>query len=276
MDDEHAGAESSLPPLVNAHTHCADAGVHPTPRMTIEELVAPPDGLKHRYLRETPREVLVEDMRRYSDLSRSNGISKFVDFREGGIEGVKMLREASPDAFIMGRPVSPEFDPEEMASLLEAADGIGLPSLTDMGRKYTEACADAAHKARKPFAIHVSERIREDIDFILKLKPTFVVHMAQATRWDLSLCADFDVPVVICPRSNSFFGIAPPIFDMIDAGVPLALGTDNAMLCDPDLVAEMAELATLLSIDDLNPGLARDILVDGSALMARKLGLKLD
>ena len=264
-----------LPPLINAHTHCADAGVRPSPGMSLEELVAPPDGLKHRYLRETPREVLMSDICCYSELSKRNGIHRFIDFRENGIEGARMLREASKEAFILGRPVSPVFDPEEMESLLDAADGIGLPSLTDCGRDYTEACADAARRCGKPFAIHVSERVREDIEFILSLGPAFVVHMNQATDRDLRMCAEADVPVVVCPRSNRYFGMAPPIDRMIDAGVSIALGSDNAMLCSPDLRPEALLVSQQLGRRNTTETALR-ILSEGSRTMAERLRIPVD
>ena len=263
----------TMPPLVNAHTHCADAGVHPSPGMTLEELVAPPDGLKHRYLRETPRGRIVGDMRRYAEESRRNGISRFVDFREGGAEGCRMLREASSDAFVMGRPVSPVFDPSEMDDILSVADGIALPSVTDMERSYVERCADAARKAGKPFAIHASERIREDMEFILSLEPAFVVHMVAATDRDLRMTADAGVPVVVCPRSNAYFGIAAPVVRMADAGITLALGTDNAMLCSPDLRPEALMVSRMLSDAGRDPSDAVAILRDGSAAIAERLGI---
>ena len=263
-----------LPPLINAHTHCADAGVRPAPGMSLEDLVAPPDGLKHRYLRETPRDVLVSDMRSFSELSHRNGIRAFVDFRENGVEGARMLREASGDAFIMGRPVSPEFNPEEVETLLKIADGIGLPSLTDCGREYTERCAEAARRCGKPFAIHASERVREDMEFIITLEPAFVVHMNQATDSDLRMCADADVPVVVCPRSNRYFGMVPPVSRMLDAGVRIALGTDNAMLCPPDLRPEALFLSGL--VPDDGPGTALRILAEGSAAIAGRLGIPID
>jgi cytosine/adenosine deaminase-related metal-dependent hydrolase len=48
-----------------------------------------------------------------------------------------------------------------------------------------------------------------------------------------------DLPVVVCPRSNMFFGMVPPLARMVKAGVTVALGTDNAMIHQPDLFVEM-------------------------------------
>ncbi len=227
-----------VPSLVDAHTHCADAGARPVPGMTLEELVAPPNGLKHRYLRETPRDVLVRDMAEFGRRAEANGIGAFVDFREGGAEGCRMAREACPSAVILGRPVSPEYDCNEVEEILSVADGIALPSLSDVDRRYAEKVAEQTRRAGKAFAIHVSERVREDIDAVLAMEPAFVVHMVEATDPDLRKCADSDVPIAVCPRSNRFFGKVPPLARMRAAGCTVAMGTDNAMLCSPDLRPE--------------------------------------
>ena len=263
-----------LPPLIDAHTHCADAGVHPPQGMSLWELVAPPDGLKHRYLRDTPRETLVRDMAEFSERARSNGIAGFVDFREGGPDGCRMLREASPHAFILGRPVSPSFNSMEMDELLSVADGLGLPSISDMGEAYIEKCAEAAHAAGKPFAIHVSERVREDIETILGLDPAFVVHMVQSTDADLRACADAGVPVVVCPRSNRYFGMEPPVVRMLDAGVAVSIGTDNAMLCSPDLRPEALIVSEMLGKSGRDPSDAIRILASGSETVRRRIGME--
>lgn len=235
-----------LTDTVDMHTHCADYGLEVPPGISLEDLVAPPDGLKHRYLRSTPPDVLEASMRRFAADSRSSGSATFVDFREGGAEGCRMLRRSAPDAVILGRPTAPEFDPEEVASILETADGIGIPSPSDMDWGYIEAVADAVRDERRIFAIHVSERVREDIDFVLSLDPAFVVHMCEADDDDLAKCAEAEVPVVVCPTSNAYFGKACPASRVLSNGADLALGTDNGMLCRPDMLDEAEVLRGVL------------------------------
>lgn len=58
--------------------------------------------------------------------------------------------------------------------------------------------------------------------------------------------ADADVPVVVCPRSNMFMGKAPPLSRMLDAGLRLALGSDNFMNCDGDMRSESEMMARIL------------------------------
>ncbi len=235
-----------LADTVDMHTHCADYGLSVPPGMSLTDLVAPPDGLKHRYLREAPPSVIEGSMVRFGSDSRVSGSAAFVDFREGGLEGCRMLRRSVPEAVVLGRPVSPEFDPEEVAAILEVADGVGLPSASDMDWGYIEAVADAVRDARGIFAMHASERIREDIDFVLSLDPAFVVHMCEADDDDLAKCAEAEVPVVACPTSNAYFGKACPAARVISNGADLALGTDNGMLCGPDMLDEAAVLESVL------------------------------
>ncbi len=239
--------------VLNMHTHCADYGLRIPEGMGLQELVAPPNGLKHRYLRETPPDVLRESMSRFSDDSMKAGSLSFVDFREGGEEGCRLLRSASPGAVILGRPVSKELDTAEVEGILDVADGIGISSISDMDHRYIEAVADIVRERRKVFAIHASERVREDIDFVLSLDPAFVVHMCEATDSDLAKCAEAEVPIVVCPTSNMYFGKAPPIARAQAAGADLALGTDNGMLCPPDMFSEAAAFAEAATMQGGDP-----------------------
>jgi cytosine/adenosine deaminase-related metal-dependent hydrolase len=244
---DHAGV--ILPKLIDTHTHCADAGVKVGPGMTLEELVAPPNGLKHRYLKETPRETIMEGMKKFGRTAERNGIGTFIDFREGGLDGVLMAKQACGSAVILGRPLSGVYDSSEVDSILSVADGIALSSISDIDLGYAEKVADAAHKAHKAFAIHCSERVREDIDAVLSLSPDFIVHMCEATDSDLRKCADAGIPISVCPRSNIFFGKNPPLLRMKNAGCTVAMGTDNAMLCTPDLRPEAGLFYDLLNRD---------------------------
>lgn len=227
-----------VPSLVNSHTHCADGGLKIGPGMTLEELVAPPDGLKHKYLEGADDDSLKENMRDFAAESQRCGIGAFIDFREGGAHGCRLLRDAAPQAVILGRPVSKEYDPNEIADILSVADGIGISSVSDIDHRYIENIADQTRREGKIFAVHASERIREDIDLILSFDPAFVVHMTEATDSDILKCAEQDVSVVVCAGSNSYFGIVPPIKRILEKGAKIAIGTDNAMLRSPDMRSE--------------------------------------
>lgn len=235
-----------MPGVTDTHTHVADAGLRLDRRYGLEELVAPPNGLKHRYLRDTPKEKLIADMKGYVGRLVAGGVSRFYDFREGGVEGARMLRSVSDRAVVLGRPESKEFDINEIEDLLKVADGVGLPSITDMDHQYIEAIADVVHRKRKIFALHVSERIREDFEYVLSLEPNLVVHMVRATDADMKRCADAGTLVSVCPSSNLYFGAEPPVARMLRAGMNITLGTDNGMLFpSADIFAELGLLGSL-------------------------------
>jgi cytosine/adenosine deaminase-related metal-dependent hydrolase len=171
-----------------------------------------------------------------------NGISRFIDFREGGLEGAKLLagvKRGGATPSIMGRPKGHVFDREEVEGILKVADGIGVSSMLDWPYEELRAVAELTRSRGKRFALHCSERVREDIDLVLDLNPSFLVHMVEATSGDLELCKGANVPIVVCPRSNMFYGKVPPLAKMVRCGVDLALGTDNAMTALPDMVTEM-------------------------------------
>ena len=232
-----------LPGLWNAHTHLGDAVVTQELKGNLEELVAPPHGLKHRVLARAKDEAVIAAMRRAMATMLRTGTTGFSDFREGGVKGLKLLYAAQTGlplgGVALGRPAGLAYDPREVSALLRAADGLAVSSYVDWPEGELEEVAADVRRARKIFAIHCSERIREDIDKVLDLSPSFLVHMVQATDADLERTADAGVPIVVCPRSNAFFGLAPDIPRMLRAGIELRLGTDNAMINVPSVLREM-------------------------------------
>lgn len=237
-----------VPAPVNAHTHVADACLRGRPGKpaTVPELVGP-GGWKQRELASAGHDELRQGVIRYVDEMAAVGTTRFIDFRETGLAGVTFLRSLSKDLavqpFIMGRPTGFTFNDTEAVGLLREVDGIGLSALRDFPRRQdAEAWAEAAHKAGKPFAMHASEAKREDIEDVLALEPEFLVHCTQATDDDLDAVADDGVTVVVCPRSNAHYGMKTPLHRLREAGVAVAIGTDNGMLNDGDLLAELALL----------------------------------
>ena len=231
--------------LCNCHTHLGDAFISlPERDWTVEELVAPPDGYKHRRLLEASHDEVIEGMRGALTEMREGGITHFIDFREGGIAGVELLDEAlqtveNITGIIMARPREHDYDEAEMEELLRSADGIGVSSAADWDYGELEKVAIHTRQRGKLFALHASETVREDIDAVLALQPSFLVHLCRATEEDLQAVAAAGVPGVVCPRANAFFGLRPPVERMLELDIPLLLGTDNAMLVSPDIREEM-------------------------------------
>lgn len=237
-----------VPSPVNAHTHVADTCLRDVPGKppTVAELVGP-GGWKQRHLAAARTEEMAAGVHRYTEEMAAVGTSRFIDFREGGLAGVRFLRSLSDDLplrpVILGRPLRNTFDDAEAKALLAEADGIGLSALRDFEEASdVEAWADACRRARKPLALHASEAKREDIGAILALQPRFLVHCSQATKADLEAVADAGVTVVVCPRSNAHYGMKTPLDRMLAAGVDVAVGTDNGMLQDGNLLADVALL----------------------------------
>jgi len=228
---------------INSHTHIGDAFIKlPKRRYSIEELVAPPNGYKHGMLEKASREEIIEGMKKAIEIMEKVNTKAFVDFREGGIEGIKMLHEALKDkklkAIILGRPKEMKYDENEIKRILSISHGIGLSSIYDWD-KSIEKIAEDVHSSNKIFAIHVSEARRENIDEVIKLKPYFIVHMCKASPKDIEKIAEENIPVVVCPRANAFFGLKPKVELMLKHGIKLMLGTDNAMIVKPDILKEM-------------------------------------
>jgi cytosine/adenosine deaminase-related metal-dependent hydrolase len=250
-----AGKGTILPAFVNAHTHIGDSAVRldPKKKYTFEELVAPPNGYKHRTLAGMRKAELVDGIRESHRTMLESGTSHFMDFREGGIRGVKLLKDAisrnPPGCTILGRPAGMNYDLEEVSWILKDTDGLGLSAVSDWEYPELEKLSSHARREGKIFAMHASERVREDIDKVLGLKPRFVVHMLEATESDLERCADANTPVVICPRSNHFFGRRPKISRMLKAGCTLMLGTDNCMISTPNVWQELGFMRSAGLID---------------------------
>lgn len=242
----------ALPPLANAHTHIGDAFIKEELTGDIMDLVAPPDGLKHRRLREASEREILAGMTGALEEMYADGIRAFADFREQGLNGVKLLKEAVRSfndlleisgnepitATILGRPSAGD----DLDELLEEADGLGISSISDHDIDYLLGLRKEAEKHGKLFAIHVSERVREDINAVLELRPDFIIHMNEASDEDMGLVSGAGIPVVVCPSSNMFFGKIPPVRRMLDAGIKVALGTDNLMLAPPSILREMSIL----------------------------------
>jgi cytosine/adenosine deaminase-related metal-dependent hydrolase len=225
-----------FPSFVNAHTHVGDmvARGRIPDDITLEALVAPPHGLKHRILAETSPADLVAGMRRALGEARDAGTAVLYDFREGGPDGAQALHAAASGTgarpVVLGRP----------AAALAHADGLGLSALRDVGVAEARAQRDAARAAGKRFALHWSEAEREPVDAMLDLAPDFAVHATRATPDDLARVAEARVPLVACPRSNArLLKRLPDVRAWLDAGIDACLGSDNAMLQTVSMLDEM-------------------------------------
>jgi cytosine/adenosine deaminase-related metal-dependent hydrolase len=233
-----------IPALPNAHTHLGDFMLreHVKPGMTVEELVAPPDGLKHRMLREINVQVSIS---KALDTLKATGTGHFCDFREGGSVGLDVMGSAmvakgrNLRATILGRPARLEYSKDEVDTILSKCNGIGVSGIGDWDRDVLSKVSEHVRKEGKTFALHASEAVREEIEVVMDLHPHFVIHMTMGNKGDFHRLSVLGIPVVTCPRSNMFYGREPPIRAMLDAEVEVCLGTDNAMLSDLSMFGEL-------------------------------------
>jgi cytosine/adenosine deaminase-related metal-dependent hydrolase len=242
-----------VPSPVNAHTHLGDAvSVREPPSGPVERLVAAPHGYKFRLLAESSASAKQRAIRRALDRMRRDGVAAVVDFREEGIEGVRLLRAAARGSgmrvLALGRPVARPLDRTELSALLRVSDGVGLSSARDETPELRRAVARACRRAGRRFGLHASEAVREPPETYLDPRPDLLVHLAKATPDDLRQVAEARVAVAVCPRSNALFGRQPDLAGMERAGVRMMLGTDNAMFHAPSIWRELefAYVATRL------------------------------
>ena len=251
------------PSLINSHVHIGDSVAKDVgDGEPIDKIVKPPDGIKHRILSETSQEYMIRAMRSSMEYMLKTGTTTFVDFREGGFEGVNILKEASNnipirkiilgrhDSFFEENPNVSELE-KTAEKLLNICDGIALSGFGEIEDDVASTITQICRKHSKPSSIHVAEY--EDLQTkSIKLKGkteveraliegfNLLIHVTAPLRGDLKLIGEMGVPVVSCPRSNGSLGVGiPPIIDMIDRGINVCLGTDNIMLNSPNMFKEM-------------------------------------
>jgi cytosine/adenosine deaminase-related metal-dependent hydrolase len=230
-DDHYHGL--IIPGLVDMHTHTGDHGARGDLPPTLDKAVMP-GGTKHKFLSSASRMEIVDSIRA-SLYEVRPGVTQIMDFREGGIQGREMLEEALdpdlPDVYCMARPVAGENGQE----LMDLSHGYGAPSVLEVNLDLW----DYARKNGKLLSVHASELFREDIDDILSLRPHVLVHMVSGSEEDWKILSERKIPVIVCPRSNSAYGLPSVIPEMEGTGLDLLLGTDNSMTMLQDMFREM-------------------------------------
>ena len=254
-----------IPGFINSHTHIADSiGKDITLNNTVNQKIHPMFGIKSKILKNTSNEILSTFMKNTCQSMIRKGITTFVDFREGGLDGAVLLKKVSNDvairSIILGRldyhqtsfeikknkPL-PKEKLLELPSLVKVCDGIGISGANE----HSNSVLTSYSKTKKLRAIHSSETqesVRKSKQITgksetlraLSLKPDFLIHMTHASKSDLKAASKKTRGIVICPRANSSLseGI-PDIEKMRNAGCLLALGTDNVMINSPDMFREM-------------------------------------
>lgn len=299
-----------LPGFINGHTHISDAVVKELNAGVDASvnLLWQPDGLRHLRMAEIPREEMVAGIRRALRVAIASGTVALADFREGGIDGIAVLKEAAAGLGIhalgIGRflryPLHSDAalhantealtaqQLEELDSVLDVADGFSplwANDTTDVG---LEQIAAAVRRRGKLLATHAVETDiyratsigrtgRGDVPRMVEhINPDFVVHMTDATDEELDLTVGAGIPIVMCARTQTALGYGiPPYVSAMRKGALLGLGTDNAMISSPDLLAELefVSRANRSVAGDPTVPSARELLASVTVNAARMLHL---
>lgn len=236
-----------IPGLINSHIHIGDSFAKERGQnKDLIKVVSPPNGIKHQLLRETPSTEKVRGIKCAIREMISNGITCFIDFRENGVYGIDLLQNVlkSEDikCLIFGR-----FDNfDELKEVINKSDGIGLSSYHHLTEDSKSELKRMKVLLNKKIACHVAELNHDS----LLLKQIFdddivdiFVHGTQLKRDDLPKIQEKKIKVILCPRSNGYFGLGyPPIKSMVELGIQFSLGTDNVMVNNLSLFEEMRYL----------------------------------
>lgn len=276
-----------LPPFVNAHTHVADSVVKEIYLGKSQADVVGSKGEKFSVLSSKSEDEVIDAIRStYRDMLRT-GTLAHLDFREGGLAGVNLLRRAGHPmlkTIILGRPSSSD----GVNDVLKASDGIGLPSLDVLPQPELEELTRRASRMGKLIAVHAAETKEAqessvkkagetEIQRALKLHPSFLVHGTWATRDDLIALRKTGTPIAFCARSNSLLGVGVPPIDLaLEEGIDFWLGTDNATVCQPNMFEELSFAWACLRRQDDGAGSdeARKLLKAATIGPALKLNLQ--
>jgi cytosine/adenosine deaminase-related metal-dependent hydrolase len=255
-----------IPGLINAHTHIADSiGKDIAASQRLEARVHPVFGAKKKILQKSLPEHVKAFIRNSALSMMKRGVVAFADFREDGVEGIKLLKEAVeslPIKYVtLGRAdyysSSPKHEPglppeavEQAKQVLKQSDGLGISGANENTDTALAQYRQIAGK--KLIAIHAAES-KDTVKFskmhtgnsevyriMEHLKPDFIVHMTYATENEMSLVAKSGTGIVICPRANGVLGTGmPKVGQMLKQNCLVAIGTDNVMLNSPDILREM-------------------------------------
>ena len=253
----------AAPSLINSHIHIGDSVAKDVgDGKPIDKLVKPPHGVKHRILSKISQKHMINAMQSSMQYMLQTGTTTFVDFREGGFEGIDVLEKASENIpirkLVLGRH-DKFFDENPKLSelrkiaekLLDNCDGIALSGFGEIEDKVASFITETCKKHSKMSSIHVAEyeklqnrslkfEGKTEVERALIAGFDLLVHVTVPIKNDLKLIANDRIPIVCCPRSNGSLGVGiPPILDMLDRGINISLGTDNVMLNSPNMFTEM-------------------------------------
>ena len=273
-----------IPGLINSHVHICDSFAKEQGfNKDLIETVAPPNGIKHVLLSKTSKEIKMRGIREAALEMLASGITMFFDFRENGLSGVALLKEALQKSPIKYRILGRFNDSKDVEPVLKSADGIGFASYDQLSSEKKEIIRSLKREyLDKIVATHDAELSRDEIRFNQIINDQLIdviIHGTHYRKDDLERLKKNNISLVLCPRCNGYFGSGfPPINEICDLGIPISLGTDNVMANNIDLFEEMRYLyriSRVLAVHKDSKNLSsKDLLEMVTINAARNLGLE--
>ena len=260
------------PSFINGHTHIGDSIIKDEGYgLSLSEMVKPPNGVKHKALANATDDELVQAMKESMWDMVNSGTTHFIDYREGGIKGVKLLKEASKDIpirpILLGRNDSfygddPDLRKVKVAikKLLNVADGIAPSGFGEITEEVASLIVEECSKLGKISSIHVAESESNQIESLNEFGKTEIqkgvdnnfcqlVHLTNPKSNDLVLVSKSSSNVVVCPRANATLNVGVcKLNEMLNLGIKPLLGTDNVMLNSPNMLRELEFTLKLMSV----------------------------
>jgi len=264
-----------IPGLINSHVHVGDSFAKEMGfNKDLIEVVAPPNGIKHKLLNQTSESIKIKGIKKAVLEMLSSGITTFIDFRENGIEGLTLIKEALKDSQMKYLTLGRFNKENDIDSVYELADGIGLVSYKHISRLVKEKLRRKKECNNKIIACHCAENVRNDAltkELFNDKLIDVIVHGTHFIKSDLEQLKKNYLSLVLCPRSNGYFGVGfPPIIEVLELKIPISLGTDNVMANSLDLFEEMRYLYGISRVLDPSVELnARELLKMISIYAAR-------
>ena len=273
-----------VPGLINSHIHIGDSFAKEEGfNKDLIDVVAPPNGLKHKLLNTISNETKIEGIKKAVLEMLANGITFFVDFRENGLKGVDLLKETLKNSPINKLILGRDNNLVDVETVFKNADGLGFASYKHLSPKNKEKLSSLKKEyLKKIIACHDAELSRNEPLFNEIINDDLIdviIHGTHYTREDLERIKGSNISIVLCPRCNGYFGVGfPPINEINSLKIPVSLGTDNVMANTIDLFEEMRYLyriSRVLSTDKSNNNLSsKDLLKMVSINAAKNFGLE--
>ncbi|MBZ9570002.1 amidohydrolase family protein [Methanobrevibacter sp. TMH8] len=251
------------PSFLNAHTHIGDSIIKDIgDGKSIDEIVKPPNGLKHLELEKSSDKDLIDSMKETMWNMLETGTTHFIDYREGGLKGVNLLKKAAKDIpinpIILGRDDSfydedPNLSKVKIAikKILKVSDGIAPSGFGEISDEVAFLIVSECKKKGKLSSIHAGEyeALQKDslnntgkteIQKAVEAGFNQIVHITSPLNDDLDLISKNNKNVVLCPRSNGAFSVGiPPLMEIFKKGIKPLIGTDNIMINSPNIFREL-------------------------------------